>query len=88
MGLSPWGLVDGTWLEKVRVCVCGLEGFQSHGILSLLLLLDHFADPSVFFSPLLVQRHRANGLAPGLLRQSTSCSHKQSLRYSVTGKED
>lgn len=88
MGLSPWGSVDGAWLEKVMVCGCGLEGFQSHSILSLLLLLGHFADPLLFFSPLLVQCHRANGLAPGLLRQSASCRHKQSLRYSVTVKED
>lgn len=49
MGLSPWGSVDGAWLEKVMVCGCGLEGFQSHGILSLLLLLGHFADPLFFF---------------------------------------
>lgn len=42
-----WVLIDGTWLEKVRVCGCGLEGSQIHDILSLLLLLGHFADPSV-----------------------------------------
>lgn len=42
-----WVLIDGTWLEKVRVCGCGLKGSQIHDILSLLLLLGHFADPSV-----------------------------------------